>query len=97
MPANQQSHEASGPAPTSLGFPATRGDLQDRKLWPQYAKAYEDALKQTSTEWAPWYIIPANRKWYRNLLVGSVIVKALRGMNMNYPEPEENLDDIVIE
>jgi len=62
-------------------------DLDDRKLWPQYIEAYEDAISKTSTDWAPWYIVPANRKWYRNLVVGSVIVETLKGLNMRYPEP----------
>ena len=62
-------------------------DLDDRKLWPQYLEAYEDAISKTSTDWAPWYIVPANKKWYRNLVVGSVIVETLRGLNMRYPEP----------
>ena len=73
------------------------GDLEDRKLWPEYMAAYEDVLEKTSTEWAPWYIVPANRKWYRNLVVGTVIVEALEGLNMSYPQPEEDLDGIVIE
>ena len=63
-------------------------DLEERKLWPEYIKAYEDAISRTSTEWAPWYIIPANRKWYRNLVVGTVIVETLEGLKMRYPEPE---------
>ncbi|MFQ5340025.1 MAG: polyphosphate kinase 2 family protein [Anaerolineae bacterium] len=62
-------------------------DLDDRKLWPQYLEAYEDAISKTSTDWAPWYIVPANRKWYRNLVVGSVIVETLKGLNMRYPQP----------
>jgi PPK2 family polyphosphate:nucleotide phosphotransferase len=74
-----------------------KGDLEDRKLWPQYTRAYDDVISRTGTAWAPWYIIPSNRKWYRNLLIGSVIVDRLRGLDMRYPQPEEDLDDIVIE
>ena len=74
-----------------------RGDLKERKLWPQYIAAYEAALSQTSTDWAPWYIIPANRKWYRNLVIGTILVETLEGLDMRYPQPEENLDDVVIE
>ncbi len=59
--------------------------------------AYEDALSRTSTEWAPWYIVPANRKWYRNLVVATVLVETLEGLNMSYPQPEENLDNVVIQ
>ena len=73
------------------------GDLEERKSWPDYIKAYEDVLSKTSTEWAPWYIVPANKKWYRNIVVGSVLVDALRKLDMKYPEPEEDLSNIVIE
>lgn len=73
------------------------GDLKERKLWPEYVKAYEDVLSKTSTDWAPWYIVPANRKWYRNLVVGSVIVETLKGLNMHYPEPSFDPADIRIE
>jgi PPK2 family polyphosphate:nucleotide phosphotransferase len=73
------------------------GDLEERKLWPEYIKAYEDVLSKTSTEWAPWYIVPANRKWYRNLVVGTVMVQTLEGLKMCYPQPEEDLNDVVIE
>lgn len=73
------------------------GDLEKRKQWSAYAAAYEDVLSKTSTQWAPWYIVPANRKWYRNLVVASVLVEALERLQMRHPEPEEGLDDVVIE
>lgn len=73
------------------------GDLKERKLWPKYMKAYEDAISKTSTDWAPWHIVPANRKWYRNLVVGTVIIETLEGLNMRYPEPEFDPADIKIE
>jgi polyphosphate kinase 2 (PPK2 family) len=50
-------------------------------------QAYEDALSQTSTEWAPWYIVPANHKWYRNLVVSRIIVSRLMELKMSYPQP----------
>lgn len=68
------------------------GDLNERALWAEYQKAYEDVLSLTSTEWAPWYIVPSDRKWYRNLVVASVIVDALKRMDMRYPAAAENLD-----
>jgi PPK2 family polyphosphate:nucleotide phosphotransferase len=74
-----------------------KGDLEDRGLWKEYTKAYEDALSRTSTKWAPWYIVPSNKKWYRNLVVASVIVEVLEGLGMTYPEPEEDLQGIRIE
>ncbi|NLE46130.1 MAG: polyphosphate kinase 2 family protein [Chloroflexi bacterium] len=73
------------------------GDLKERALWPKYIKAYEDVLSKTSTPWAPWYIIPANRKWYRNLLVGKIIVETLKGLNMSYPEVSFDPAKITIE
>jgi len=73
------------------------GDLEERKLWPEYMRAYEDVLSKTSTERAPWYIVPANRKWYRNLVVATVLVETLEGLNMHYPQPEEGLEGVVIE
>jgi PPK2 family polyphosphate:nucleotide phosphotransferase len=73
------------------------GDLAERKLWPDYMHAYEDVLSKTSTEYAPWYIVPANRKWFRDLLISSVLVDTLEGLKMKYPESEENLEGVVIE
>jgi PPK2 family polyphosphate:nucleotide phosphotransferase len=61
------------------------GDLEERKFWKDYMRAYEDALVKTSTEWAPWYIIPANQKWYRNHLVGSILVETMDRMHLKYP------------
>ncbi|MCA1553134.1 MAG: polyphosphate kinase 2 family protein [Chloroflexi bacterium] len=71
-------------------------DVQERKLWDEYMAAYQEMLGKTSTEWAPWYVVPANHKWYRNLVVASVIVDALEGLRMNYPAPQPGLDQIVI-
>lgn len=59
--------------------------------------AYEEMLQQCSTTWAPWHIIPANQKWYRNLAIIRTIVHTLREMNPQYPEAEKHLDQVVIE
>jgi polyphosphate kinase 2 (PPK2 family) len=72
------------------------GDLDERKLWLDYVKAYEDALEKTSTEKTPWYIVPANRKWYRDLVIATLLVEALEKLDMEYPAPPENLKEIVI-
>jgi PPK2 family polyphosphate:nucleotide phosphotransferase len=72
-------------------------DLEKRRQWPQYLEAYEDVLSKTSTQWAPWFIVPANRKWYRNLVVGTIIVETLEALNLRHPEPEGDLDGVVIE
>jgi PPK2 family polyphosphate:nucleotide phosphotransferase len=73
------------------------GDLEERKLWPDYMQAYADVLSKTSTKYAPWFIVPANRKWYRDLVISTVLVDTLKGLKMKFPEPEENLDGIVVE
>jgi len=73
------------------------GDLEQRKLWPDYMKAYEEVLSRTSTERAPWYIVPANRKWYRNLVIGQVIVDALNGLDIQYPAVDFDPAAITIE
>ncbi|MFH1329261.1 MAG: polyphosphate kinase 2 family protein [Actinomycetota bacterium] len=73
-----------------------RGDLEERQRWSAYMKAYETVLTQTSTPWAPWYVVPADHKWYRNLVVARVLVEALEGLQMAYPEPEEDLSGFII-
>jgi len=71
-------------------------DLADRERWREYTKAYEDALGATSSDWAPWYVVPANSKTNRNLLVSSILVDALEGLKMRYPAPKQSLEGIVI-
>jgi PPK2 family polyphosphate:nucleotide phosphotransferase len=73
------------------------GDLEERKLWSDYMQAYEDVLSKTSTDYSPWFVVPANRNWYRDLVVSSVLVDALESLAMKFPEPEEKLDGVVIE
>ena len=75
----------------------TRADVEERKLWSSYIEAYQEALSRTSTDWAPWYVVPANHKWYRNLVVASVIVEALGGLGMKYPKSPEDVAQITIE
>ena len=72
------------------------GDLKDRALWDDFMAAYEDMLSKTSTPWAPWYVVPADRKWYRNLVIGTTLVETLTNLDMAYPDPEDNLDEIEI-
>ena len=61
------------------------GDLEERKLWKNYMDAFEDVMAATSTAHAPWYIVPANRKWYRNLVVADRVVEALEDMKLKTP------------
>lgn len=63
------------------------GDLDDRALWNEYQSAYEDALSKCSPPHAPWYVVPAERKWFRNLLITRVLVETLEGLKMKYPSP----------
>ena len=72
-------------------------DLTERKLWPDYVRAYEDAISATSTEYAPWYVVPANKKWFRNLLVADTIKESLESLKMKYPESNLDPSQIVIE
>ena len=65
-----------------------QGDLEERKFWNDYMQAYADALSKTSTEWAPWYLVPANQKWYRNHVVGSLIVQTLDRLELEWPRCE---------
>ena len=74
-----------------------RGDLDDRLHWADYMAAYEEALSRTSQKCTPWYVVPANKKWYRNLVVATVLVKALEDLDIQTPEPEDDLAGIVIE
>jgi polyphosphate kinase 2 (PPK2 family) len=59
-------------------------------------RAYENALSRCSTPWAPWYVVPANHKWYRNLVVSQVIVETLETLGMQYPPPLPDADQITI-
>jgi len=64
------------------------GDLEDRKLWDDYVEAYEIMLRRCSTKRAPWYVIPADRKWARNAAVAAIVRAALEEMDPQYPKPE---------
>lgn len=64
------------------------GDLDERALWPAYQEAYEIALERTSTEVAPWHVIPAGKKWYRNLAIGSLLHDALTSMELEWPKAD---------
>jgi PPK2 family polyphosphate:nucleotide phosphotransferase len=74
-----------------------RGDLDDRALWGDYMAAYTDALERTSRPHAPWYVIPGDRKWVRNLAVATVVVRTLEALDPQLPEPEEGIEGLVVE
>jgi PPK2 family polyphosphate:nucleotide phosphotransferase len=69
-------------------------DYSERALWPNYVEAYEDALSLTSTEWAPWFVIPANHKWFRNLAISHIVADAMDGMGLQVPPPSVDLAEI---
>ena len=70
-------------------------DFQERKYWNDYMDAYQDAIRYCSTPWAPWYVIPSNKKWFRNLAVSHIIVKTLEDMNMKFPKPSFDISRYV--
>jgi PPK2 family polyphosphate:nucleotide phosphotransferase len=72
------------------------GDLAERKHWAAYMKAYSDALSRCSTVHAPWYIIPADRKWFRNYAIASVVERTLSGLNLKYPRPKFDPATIIV-
>lgn len=72
------------------------GDLEDRKLWPSYQEAYRDALARTSAEAAPWYVVPADRNWVRNLAVAKILLHHLEKMNPQLPPEEEGIEGLVV-
>lgn len=64
------------------------GDLDDRARWDEFMVAYSELISRTSTDDAPWYVIPADRKWYRNLTVSQIVIDALKSLDMEYPQIE---------
>src|SRR5271169_4801770 len=70
-------------------------DVHERRFWSKYMKAYEDALQKTSKDSSPWYVIPANLKWFRDLLVSTVIVERLEKLGMEYPKPSVDLNSLI--
>jgi PPK2 family polyphosphate:nucleotide phosphotransferase len=71
-------------------------DLEKRKQWDDYMSAYEEMLEKTSTEYAPWYVIPANQNWYRNLAIERIIVNCLNDLDPHYPPPEGDVSGVIV-
>jgi PPK2 family polyphosphate:nucleotide phosphotransferase len=72
------------------------GDIETRKHWPDYQRAYQALLRATSTEWAPWTVVPANSKTHRNLMIATVVRDALKKLKLRYPPGDPALDGIVV-
>lgn len=68
------------------------GDLDERKLWPAYQEAYQAVLDRTSTEHAPWYVIPCDKKWYARLAITELLIEALKGMKLDWPPPDFDVE-----
>ena len=74
----------------------SREDLEKRKQWDDYMAAYEDVLNRCTTPWAPWYVIPSDQKWYRNLVIARTLVNTIKRLDPRFPPEETGLDQIVI-
>lgn len=74
-----------------------RGDLEERARWDDYQEAFQEALVETSRDYAPWYVIPADRKWYRDFALSTTVNSLMKSVSMKWPDAEEGLDQIVID
>jgi PPK2 family polyphosphate:nucleotide phosphotransferase len=74
-----------------------KGDLEERALWDDYVTAYQAALSRTSTAAAPWHVVPADKKWYRDFVIGRILVDTLESLQMSFPPPADDLAGIVVE
>jgi PPK2 family polyphosphate:nucleotide phosphotransferase len=68
------------------------GDVDERKLWPSYQEAYQAVLDRTSTDYAPWYVVPCDRKWYCRLAVTELLIEALKDLNLSWPPPDFDVE-----
>jgi PPK2 family polyphosphate:nucleotide phosphotransferase len=72
-------------------------DVRERRNWDDYQEAYEDAVNLTSTQWAPWYVVPSDAKWYRNLVVARIVAATLECLDPRWPSPDEDLEAYALE
>ena len=82
---------------TSKHWKFNLADLDERKLWKDYQDAYEDAIEKCNTDWAPWHVIPSDKKWYRNLVISELLKKTLKDLDPKLPAPEGDYAGIVVE
>jgi len=71
-------------------------DFKDREKWDQYTEAYEDVLSKTSKSFAPWFIIPSNKKWYRDLIISTILERELSKIKMEFPQPKQDYTGMII-
>ncbi len=74
----------------------TSSDIAERKFWDEYMKTYEIAINNCSTTHAPWYVIPSDKKWWRNIIIATILRSHLKALNCEFPAPEPDLDKVVI-
>ena len=79
----------------SKNWKFSEADIKERQYWDDYQKCYEDAINETGTEYAPWYVIPADKKWYARLIISQIIVKTLNDLKLSYPEISEEQELIL--
>jgi polyphosphate kinase 2 (PPK2 family) len=73
------------------------GDLAERKRWDDYQQAFEDMLSNCNTDDAPWHIVPADRKWYRDVVVAKALIERLEKLDLRYPDADEGIEGTVVE
>lgn len=71
-------------------------DVEERKYWDDYQDAYEELLQKCSTDGAPWYVVPSDHKWYRNWVISDALVRTLKGLKMEFPAPEEGIENVKV-
>ncbi len=72
----------------------SESDYAERPFWDSYTEAFEDALSKCSTDYAPWFVIPSNHKWFRNLAISKIVVETLESLHMKFPEPSVDIEQI---
>jgi len=80
----------------SKNYKFNPSDLESRRRWDEYMAAYEEAINETSTQNAPWFVVPSNRKWYRNLVVSQILIDTLDGLDLAYPDQKHDLSNVTI-
>jgi PPK2 family polyphosphate:nucleotide phosphotransferase len=80
----------------SKNWKFSMGDLEERKLWKRYMEAFEDAIHECSTPWAPWHVVPANKKWYRDAAVARLLRGHLEALDLKTPKPRADLANVVV-
>lgn len=78
-------------------YKISESDFKERAYWDKYQRCYEQAIRATSTKHAPWFVIPADHKWYRNIAVSGIVLEALEGMKLKYPRAEANVEKVCAE